>query len=150
MNSAVNMDILGRMGEKYVANVLMKEGVNVEQSLNHFDHIKDMIGDGKTVEVKTQVPFIVENAFSMKPNQLFKCRNVDVLYFISIPVSGRNYKHAGWLFRIDPKTFKTKNRKTKDGREMVLIPIEQESVTPIHKIDDGIISEMMKYSVSEY
>jgi len=33
---------------------------------------------------------------------------------------------------------------------MVLIDIEQESVTPIQKVDDDTLTEMMKYTVSEY
>jgi hypothetical protein len=33
---------------------------------------------------------------------------------------------------------------------MVLIDIEQESVTPIQKVDDVTLAEMMKYTVSEY
>jgi hypothetical protein len=150
MNRTDNMEILGRMGEKYVANVLTKEGVVIEQALNHFDNTKDLIGDGKTIEVKTQVPFIIENAFSVKPNQMFKCRNVDVLYFISLPAGRHKFKYAGWLFRVDPKNFVTKTRTTKDGRQMTLIPIDQQAVTPIHKIDDNILSEMIKYTVSEY
>jgi hypothetical protein len=150
MSRIENMEILGRMGEKYVANVLTQEGVLIEQSLNHFDSKKDLIGDGKTIEVKTQVPFIIENAFSIKANQIYKCRNVDVLYFIAIPAHNHKFKHEGWLFRIDPKTFSTKIRKTKDGREMTLIPIDQPAVTPIHKIDNTILSEMMKYTVSGY
>jgi hypothetical protein len=150
MNRNDNMEILGRMGEKYVANVLTKEGVQIEHALNHFDSKKDLVGDGKTIEVKTQVPFIVEKAFSIKPNQENKCRNVDILYFITLPASRHKFEHEGWLFRIDPKTFYTKERKTKDGRVMVLIPISQPAVTPIHKIDDSVISEMMKYTVSGY
>jgi len=150
MTRIENMEILGRMGEKYVANVLTQEGVMIEHALSHFDSKKDLTGDGKTIEVKTQVPFIIENAFSVKPNQIYKCRNVDVLYFITVPAPKHKFKNEGWLFRVDPKTFVTKIRKTKDGRQMTLIPIDQSAVTPIHKIDNTILSEMMKYTVSGY
>ena len=150
MNNTAKMDILGRMGEKYVGNVLAQEGVIVEHATNHFDSEKDMIGDGKTVEVKTQVPFIIEKAFSIKNNQLMKCRGVDVLYFISVPAPNHSFQHDGWLFRVDPKSFVTKTRKTKDGRFMTLIPINQPAVTPIHKIPESVIQDMMKYTVSEY
>lgn len=150
MNRHVNMEILGRMGEKYVSNVLIKEGVQIEHSLNHFDSKKDLIGDGKTIEVKTQVPFIIENAFSIKSNQLYKCRNVDVLYFITLPAPRHKFIHEGWLFRVDPKSFITKERKTKDGRVMILISINQPAVVPIHEVDRSVLSEMVKYTVSEY
>ena len=33
---------------------------------------------------------------------------------------------------------------------MILIDIEQEAVTPIQKVDDGTLTEMMKYTVSGY
>jgi len=70
MDRSQMMDILGRMGEKYVSNYLSKKGVVVEQALNHFDSKKDLMGDGKTIEVKTQVPFIKEKAITIKPNTI--------------------------------------------------------------------------------
>ena len=138
------------MGEKYVANILTNEGVRIEQAINHYDSQKDLVGDGYDIEVKTQVPFIRERAFSIRPNQLNKCRNVDVLYFISVPASLHKFDLEGWLFRIDPKNFVTKTKMTRDGREMTLIPIDQESVVPVHKIDDYIMKEMIKYTVTVY
>ena len=152
MTKEQNMDILGRMGEKYVTNHLTKQGVVVEQALNHFDMVKDMTADGKTVEVKTQVPFIMKKAFSFKKysNNLKKCRSVDDLYFIAVPAPKHKFDREGWLFRIDPKTFRTEEYKTKGGLEMILIPIDQEAVTPIHKIDSEITDEMMKYTSSDY
>lgn len=144
------MDILGRMGEKVVSNYFAKRGIIVEQAVNHFDNKKDMTADGKTIEVKTQVPFILEKAFTFKENQLRKCRGVDELYFISIPAPRHSFAHEGWLFRVDPKKFKTRERKTKDGRQMILVDIYQEAVTPVEKVDENIIADMMKYSVSGY
>ena len=147
------MDILGRMGEKYVANHLTKNGIIVEQAISHFDSKKDLTANGKTVEVKTQVPFLSQKCFSFKKqsNNLRKCRSVDELYFISVKCDDTRwpYNHNGWLFKIDPKNFKTKDFTTKDGRDMILIPIYQEAVTPILKIEDNIMLEMMKYSVSK-
>ena len=150
MNREQMMDILGRMGEKYVSNYLSKNGIVVEQALNHFDSKKDLMGDGKTIEVKTQVPFIKEKAITIKPNQLPKCRGVDRLFFVTIPAPRHHYQYAGWLFEVDSKNFKTRNYRTKDGRNMVLIDIEQEFVKPIQRVDDTTLSEMMKYTVSGY
>lgn len=150
MNHQEKMDILGRMGEKYVSNYLAKKGVVVEQALNHFDNKKDLMGDGKTIEVKTQVPFIKEKAITIKPNQLRKCRGVDELYFVTVPAPNHFYKYSGWLFKVNPKTFTTRTYHTKDGRDMILIDIEQESVNPIQKVEDDVAKEMMKYTVSGY
>lgn len=144
------MQILGSMGEKYVCNWLSKEGCIVEQSLNHFDREKDLTADGKKIEVKTNVPFIKALAFGVKTSQLKKLKNVDRLFFINVPAPSYSCQYSGWLMEVDPKTFKYEIYETKDGREMVRIPMKQSAVTPIHKIDDDILSEMMKYSRSEY
>jgi hypothetical protein len=150
LDHTAKMDILGRMGEKVVSNYFAKRGVMVEQAVNHFDHTKDLTADGKTIEVKTQVPFILEKAFTFKENQLTKCRNVDELYFVAIPAPRHHFEHEGWLFRVDPKKFKTRTRMTKDGRKMVLIDIYQEAVKPVEKMADEVIKDMMKYTVSDY
>lgn len=150
MDRTQMMDILGRMGEKYVSNYLAKQGVVVEQALNHFDNKKDLTGNGKTIEVKTQVPFIKEKAITIKPNQLRKCRGVDILYFVCVPAPSKPFKWEGWLFKADPKTFKTRTRKTKDGRNMVLIDIEQDALEPVEKLTDSHIEQLKKYTVSKY
>jgi Holliday junction resolvase-like predicted endonuclease len=69
-----NMEILGRMGEKYVAKWLRDQGHTVDESLFHFDSQKDMTCDDVTVEVKTHVPFVKAQAFGIKTQQLRKCR----------------------------------------------------------------------------
>lgn len=141
---------LGLMGEKIIGNYLNEQGYTVKHSVDKYDSEKDLIVDNKKVEVKTQVPFISENAFSFKPDQLRKCRNVDVLYFISVPPSKHHDKWAGWIFRVDPKTFVTKTRITKSGREMILIPRNQPAVTPVKRISTDEMEQLRKYSVSEY
>lgn len=150
MNTDEKMDALGRMGEKVVVNLLSRLGLIIEESVDPFDSQKDMLVDGKKVEVKTQVPFILENAFTFKPNQLRKCRSVDVLYFVAVPAPTKKYKWEGWIFRVDPKNFKHRTRITKDGREMILIDIEQENVFPIEKVSAEIMEKMRQYTVSKY
>ena len=146
------MSTLGSIGEKIISNYLISLGKKVEVALNPYDNEKDLKCDGKSVEVKTQVPFIMKKAFSFKKysNNLKKCRSVDDLYFIAVPAPKHKFDHEGWLFHIDPKTFRTEEYKTKGGLEMILIPIDQEAVTPIHKIDSEITDEMMKYTSSDY
>ena len=80
------IDILGRTGEKIIANMLIELGLNVQESIDHFDREKDFLVDGKKVEVKTEQPYVLMNCFSFRENQLRKCRSVDVLYFVSIPL----------------------------------------------------------------
>lgn len=141
---------LGLMGEKIVQGYLSKKGSIIEPSINKFDNRKDMICDGKSVEVKTQIPFIFANSLSIKDDQIRKCRSVDELYFVTVPSSGKYYKWSGWIFKVLSKTFVVKNYTTKLGVKMKLIPIDQPSVIPVEKINDDHIAELMKYTSSGY
>ena len=144
------MNELGLAGEKIIINLLSEEGRKIQSSINKYDSEKDLLADGKKVEVKTQVPFIMQNSFTFKPNQLRKCRSVDELYFISVPAGRHNDKWEGWIFKADPKNFTTRNYRTKDGRDMILVNRDQEALTPIKKMSNEEIKELQKYSVSGY
>jgi len=145
------MNELGLAGEKIVINMLSSEGCRIESSINKYDSEKDLMVDGQyKVEVKTQVPFIMKNSFTFKPNQLRKCRSVDVLYFVSVPPPRHHDKWAGWIFRVEPKNFVTTTYRTKDGREMILINREQPALVPVKKMTDEEAKELQKYTVSGY
>jgi len=144
------MNELGLAGEKVIINLLSEEGRKVKSSINKYDSEKDLLADEDKVEVKTQVPFIMQNAFTFKPNQLRKCRSVDILYFVSVPAGRHSDKWAGWIFKADPKSFKTRTYRTKDGREMILIDREQSALVPVKKMSDEEMKELQKYSVSGY
>lgn len=145
------IDILGRTGEKIIANMLTNLGLNVQESINHFDSEKDFLVDGKKVEVKTEQPYVLKNLFSFRENQLRKCRNVDVLYFVSIPpLMNINYKWGGWIFRAEPQNFKYQTYTTKFGIKMVGVPIEQDALIPVKKMEEHEIAELLKYAKSAY
>jgi hypothetical protein len=151
MTNDEKMNELGLMGEKIVINMLSEKGRIVKTSVDKYDSEKDLTIDGTIkAEVKTQVPFVLQNAFSFKPNQLRKCRGVDELYFVSVPASRHGDKWEGWIFQADPKTFKTRNYHTKDGRDMILIDRDQEALKPVMKMSDEDIKELKKYTVSGY
>jgi len=147
-----NIEILGKIGEKYVGNYLAKNR-RVEFSLDNFDSEKDLLADDKTVEVKVGTPFITEGAIAFKKSQLMKCRSVDEFYFVTIPAPKYKYRWSGWLFRIE-NNFKCKVRNITRSNgwidEMVLVPIEQDAVIPMFKVEDSVINEMMKYTTSKY
>jgi hypothetical protein len=151
MNRNQAIDILGRTGEKIIANMLIELGLNVQESIDHFDSEKDFLVDGKKVEVKTEQPYVRENSFSFRENQLRKCRNVDVLYFVSIPPLYRpDYKWGGWIFRAEPQNFRHFNFTTKFGTKMIGVPIEQDALIPVKKMTDEEINELLKYAESAY
>ena len=146
------IEILGKIGEKYVGNYLAKNR-KVEFSLDNFDSEKDLMADDKTVEVKVGTPFITEGAIAFKKSQLMKCRSVDEFYFVTIPAPKYHYRWSGWLFRIE-NNFRCKVRNVTRPNgwidEMVLVPIEQDAVIPLFKVEDSVLAEMMKYTTSKY
>ena len=146
------IEILGKIGEKYVGNYLAKNR-RVEFSLDNFDSEKDLLADGKTVEVKVGTPFITEGAVTFHKKQLTKCRSVDEFYYVTIPAPKHHYRWCGWLFRIE-NNFRCKVRNVTRPNgwidEMVLVPIEQDAVIPLFKVEDSVINEMMKYTTSKY
>jgi hypothetical protein len=152
MSREQKMNELGLTGEKIVTNMLnrLHPGLVIEHSVNKFDSEKDMLVDGRKVEVKTETPYVLKDSFSFRPNQLKKCRNVDVLYIVSVPHVKYKHHSDGWVYRIDPSNFKTYNYKTSYGIEMVGIPIRQDSVMPVYKMSEEEIKELMKYSNTDY
>ena len=142
------MNELGLAGEKIIINMLSESGHKVKTSINKYDSEKDLLVEDKKVEVKTQVPFVMQDAFTFKPNQLKKCRSVDILYFVCVPPPRHKDKWAGWVFEADPKAFTTRNYTTKDGRVMILIDRSQPALKPVKKISDEEVKELQKYSVS--
>lgn len=78
--------VLGNLGEEIVLDRLKRFSNlnNIHLSYDLYDSEKDIVfGDG-IVEVKTQVPFISKKAFTIRPNQLQKCLNVDHLFFVPV------------------------------------------------------------------
>jgi hypothetical protein len=144
------MNELGLAGEKIVINMLSEAGYKVKSSIDKFDSEKDLMVEDKKVEVKTQVPFVMQNAFTFKPNQLKKCRSVDIVYFVCVPPLKHKDKWAGWIFEVNPKEFVTRKYKTKDGRDMLLIDREQPALRPVKKMSDEEARELQKYTITEF
>ncbi len=147
-----NANELGLLGEKIVMNMINRNtpGLIIEQSINKFDSEKDMIVDGKKVEVKTQTPFVFKNCFSFRPNQLYKCRKVDVMYIVSVPHLRFKHFSDGYVYKVDPKKYTTIEYTTKNGLRMVGIPIKQDALVPVYKMTTEEIQELQKYSNTDY
>jgi hypothetical protein len=151
MDRKTAIEFLGKTGEKIVANHFVKNGEIVEHSLNNFDSEKDFLIGGKKVEVKTEQPYVKKNSITIRQNQIKKCRNVDLLIFVTVPpLFNMNYKWGGYMFNVDPKNFICENYQTKSGTAMTSISIEQESVSVIRKLTDEEVSELVKYAQSAY
>lgn len=143
---------IGEYGEQLVAIALEKRGHIVKVSKDKYDSEKDMTIDGKRIaEVKTQVIFMTKNALTYQPNQVRKCSSVDDLYFVTYPPpSGKRHMYNGWMIHVDPKKMVTESYKTKDGRDMILIPIDQPAVTLLDRIKEADQKILMAMSLSKY
>ena len=141
----------GLLGEKIMTNYFNTQGFMVEHSIDKFDREKDMLVNGKKVEIKTEQPLVFKNCLTIRETQLKKCRSVDELYFVTVPPSFReNYQYGGCIFKVDPENFKWTKWIPKDGRQMCAISIFQESVKFIKKLSDAECKELIKYRNSNY
>ena len=79
---------IGRLGELLVRDYFISLGHKVVMSEDKYDTVKDMTVDGVNVEVKTEMPLYIKDAFtisSKNKNQLPKCLSVDRLVFVVVP-----------------------------------------------------------------
>lgn len=144
------IEILGKTGEKIISNFFSKIGKVVEHSINNFDSTKDMTVDGQKIEVKTQVPFVMKNAFTFKKNQLKKCLGVDKVIFVSVPNSIVSHYSAGKVYEIESSKLKYNFYITKDGRDMILIDINQPDMKELFQMSIDECKELQKYTVSSW
>lgn len=151
--SMENKTVLGLTGEKIVRNFLLEKGFVVTDTLNVYDSDKDFDAEYKgknyTVEVKTQVPFVTKESFTIKEEQKKKCLSVDILIFVCVPPS-KPFQYGGQIFKVNPKKVKTNTHTTKDGRKMILIPINQPAVKSIKKMTSEEISLLNKSKSTYY
>jgi len=142
---------LGHIGENIVANWYSSQGYKIKLSLDPYDAVKDLTVGKMQVEVKTQQPYVKMNALTLRPNQLPKCSNPNTqLNFVTAAAEyDVTYKWNNCLFEVD-HNFKTVPYTTSYGIKMIAIPIEQEAVRFIKKLDDEEKYVLSKYTQSNY
>jgi len=137
----------GDLGEKLVARYFRQNNSIVEESLDLFDRSKDMSIDGESCEVKTQQPWHKEQAFTVKPNQLQKCLEVDRLIFVETPskYNGNCVK----LYEIPKDKRQTRVMRTSDNRTMHLYS-KKHAILLTTITDHGIIEQFRRYTMSTW
>lgn len=151
LNQEEKINELGLLGEKIMTNYFNSQGMLVEHAIDKFDREKDMTVNGKKVEIKTEQPYVMKDSLTIRETQLKKCKSVDELYFVTVPPSFRpTYEWSACIFKVDPENFKYFKYTPKDGRKMIAIPINQESVEFIKKLSDVERNELIKYRTSAY
>jgi len=150
MKNDLKKHLLGMLGERIIAKHLRERGHSVIESLNVFDSEKDLDVDGDKVEVKTQVPFLIKNAFSISPNQLNKIKNSKFVYWISVPPTKMPDSLAGFIFKMDPTVAKYERYKLKNGREMLAFKRNQLGMDIVDQIKDKSLLDHMKELSTSY
>lgn len=142
----------GRTGETIIANYYIEQGKKVLFSVDQHDDNKDLTIEGYTVEVKTMVPFFSEDAFSFRVSQLDKCKNVDIVYFISVPADGKTHFSFGKVYRIKSDkmkySFYRKSFGERGSAKMVKVPIKQEGMQEVFELTEEQKLKLQEYSTS--
>lgn len=138
MNNREKMIMLGNLGEKIVRYLAQEEGCVVKENPSLYDNTKDLTINGRSCEVKTQTRFVVENAFTVKENQVAKCTNVDLLYFVETPIKGNIIN----IYECPKEKRNFRTRQTKDGRVMYLL--DRSDMNVIYSLNDQWIANEMR------
>lgn len=138
----------GDLGERLVARYFRNQGHQIEESIDLFDRKKDMLVDEKyTCEVKTQQLWHKENSFTVKPGQVEKCHDVDILIFVETPSKYNGNKVRLYEFPKDKR--QTRVLRTMDGRTMHLF--NRQNANLLETITDPVVVEQFnRYALSTW
>ena len=150
MDSESKKILLGLLGERIVAKLLRDAGHTVEESLDIFDSEKDLLVNNKNVEVKSQVPLLIKDSFTVGLNQMTKIKESHAVYWISIPPKVALDDLSGCVFQMNPRKCKHRIWSTNSGKEMMLFPRRQEAMKIVHRIKDQKILQQLRQLSTSY
>lgn len=152
IDNEIRKVLLGLTGERIVAHILREQGHTVIESLNPFDDTKDMLMDGLKVEVKTQVPIVLEDSFSFNRSQLEKIMRSYRTFFISVPPKReRNADDmAGGVFELDPSRPFKMHKARINAKELLCVPRRQEALTMIYQVQDEELLQTLQQLSTSY
>ena len=142
--------LLGMLGEKIVAKYFRDNGSMVEESLNIFDSEKDMVIDGRNIEVKTNAPLIYYDSFSFPKSQYNKIINCHRVYWVSVPLQKQEDEFAGCVFEMDPKVAKLHIITFRSGKKTIGLKRQQEGMKIIHRIEDPSLLKHLRNLSTSY
>lgn len=180
MNSNDKKQALGRLGELITQSYFVKNetllnikdySLRIEED-GWFDDTKDFraiytyydkfykkkLEKRYTIECKTQVLFVTKEAFTIRPNQLVKCKSNDVNVFLCIPNSKSQHFTDGYAWAIRGSEMEFYNEhdpiSTKYDGERILIPTTplymSGKLTRLFELTPTDIIELQKLSTSSY
>jgi hypothetical protein len=144
----------GRVGENIVQNYCTENGSKVITSYDTYDGEKDLMIDGLKIEVKTEVPYFSKDAFTFRNSQLQKCKNCDIVYFVSVPAHGKTHFSFGKVYRIKSEqmkySFYYKDFGPRGKPKMVMVPIRQEGMEHVFDLTEAHIAKLQEFSTSGF
>lgn len=143
-NKTDDRHITGALGESLVVEHFKSLGCEVILSDDSFDDVKDMTIDGKTFEVKTQVPLIIRNAFTIRPSQKDKCMNAEGLVFVATP--HKQNHNTVQIYYYPPENRKPFIFKMRNGETRLCFDISEGIL--LKTITDPVIVAQLKNSSS--
>ena len=148
MKTTDKLDALGMLGERLALKYLESKGHKVELSFDKYDYEKDITVDGNLLcEVKTQQPWHLQNSFTIKGNQLRKCKSADILLFVETPSNENGNKIAIWDFSENKDKVVTKT--TRDNRTMYLYNKKYGKLVATIS-DEKYVNTAKKYNSSQW
>lgn len=143
----------GYIAEQAFAHEKSKRGDSVVMSGDIYDNVKDMIINQKKTEIKCYVINAKDGGFIIDDKQLFKIRNADAAYFITLapkqlPAHLSNKYESGDVYEIDPKGLVTRESVVIPGKKV--IHIDQPAVKKSDvRIDESTMDRIKSYSTSK-
>ena|ERR1035437_828996 len=142
---------LGLVGEKIVRNWLVDNGVKVKDSVDPFDKVKDFTADDQLCAVKTQMRWVMEDAFTFLPWHRAGLERAGRVFYVSVASEGRQHSMDNCILEIDMKALRIGKRTTNGGREMFYFMANDPAVKNVFQITNkDEIALLQKYTTSAF
>lgn len=141
-------EVLGKLGEEIVLNYLQHHGFDAKFSTNQFDRVRDIIVDGKNLEVKTMVPWVNQRCWTVRESQLNKLLNSDIVAFVTVGNDQIPTDHDNKVYYMPGSAMRIETKETRDGRKMLCIPFDMKGVRKLFDLSEEDSKRLKEASIS--
>ncbi len=136
LSKEVKQHLLGEMGVALIQQLLYGQDIRSYPSWDVFHRSCDLLIEDKSAvhferlktQIKCKVPWAVESSQSFTVDQWEEYKTADRIYFICAPIQGRfetNDIWKGHIYSGVPSELVTRQKQTRSGRDMTLVPLDQ-------------------------
>ena len=149
MSDETKQHLLGEMGSALIQQLLFSQGSHSYPPWDVFHRTCDLyVGCADySAQVKCKVPWVTEAAQSFTQDQFLHYGKADFIYFICAPVQGKFEAQDIWkgnIYKGVPSKLETRRKKTRGGREMTLIPLDQPNLKLEFTIKNKACLDLMR------